>query len=137
MVCGRTGESLQQFVRAVLDDERITPSRFAELMQLLDAVARSPAFRAAISGGAAQSELSVMRAERRDDRVVVLEGVIDLAVRSETGWQVIDWKSDAADDARWSELKVSYDAQANAYADILKQVTGLPATASVERVRAF
>ena len=137
MVRGRIGESLQQFVRAVLDDERIKPSRFAELMQLLDAVARSPAFRAAISSGAAQSELSVMRAERRDDRVVVLEGVIDLAVRSDTGWQVIDWKSDAADEARWAELKATYDAQANAYADILKQVTGLPATASVERVRAF
>ena len=101
-------------------------------MELLHDVARSPALTAIDNGTIARSELSVMRAERVGDRVLVTEGVIDLALDDGTSWRVVDWKTDVDESARLER----YSAQVSGYATLLEAITGRPATGQVERVLA-
>ena len=73
-----------------------------------------------------------MRAERVGDRVLVTEGVIDLALDEGTSWRVVDWKTDVDGSARLER----YSAQVSGYATLLEAITGRPATGQVERVLA-
>ena len=134
MVRGRTAESLRLFVRAVLSDEGVATSALDRMMQLLDTVSQSPAWKAIRASGVARSELSVMRAARVGDRVIVTEGVIDVAVDDGTQWRVIDWKSDYADDDAWAVRMQRYTDQVTGYASLLQEITGRPAAGSIERV---
>ena len=134
MVRGRMGESLRLFARAVLDDEGVAASALDRMMQLLDTVAQSPTWKSIKAAGVARSELSVMRAERVGDRVIVTEGVIDVAVDDGTQWRVIDWKSDHADDDSWSARLQRYTDQVTGYATLLQAITDRPAAGSIERV---
>ncbi len=134
LVRGRTGAGLHSFARAVLSDERLDASVLPRLLQLLDDVERSETWRTLRDGGVPLSELSVMRAETRDDRVVVTEGVIDLAVETTAGWRVVDWKSDVTDVVGWADRVVKYEAQVARYAELLAQVTGRPGVGVIERV---
>jgi ATP-dependent helicase/nuclease subunit A len=134
MVRGRAGDSLRLFVRAVLDDEGVAASACDRMMQLLDMVVQSPTWETLRTTGVARSELAVMRAERVGDRVIVTEGVIDVAVDDGTAWRVIDWKSDHADDDAWAARLERYTDQVNGYATLLQAITYRPAAASIERV---
>ena len=134
MLRGRTGESLRLFMRAVLNDEGVAMSALERLMQLLDTVAQSPTWKSIKTAGVARSELSVMRAERVGDRVIVTEGVIDVAVDDGTQWRVIDWKSDHADDDAWAAKMQRYTDQVTGYATLLQAITDRPAAGSIERV---
>ena len=134
MIRGRKRDSLRMFASAVLDEERLPPTLLDTLMRLLDGVAQSPAWKAIGDGSIARSELSVMRAAQVGDRVVVTEGVIDLALDDGSSWHVIDWKTDGDDAGVWSARVERYSAQVNGYATLLEAITGRPATGQIERV---
>ena len=134
MLRGRSDESLRRFARAVVADEGLPPAILDRMMHLLNGVAQSPAWTSISATGVVRSELSVMRAERRADRVVVTEGVIDVAVDDGTRWRVIDWKSDRADAAEWATRIDGYTDQVNGYATLLQTITNRPASGTIERV---
>ena len=133
MIRGRKRDSLRMFASAVLDEERLPPTLLDTLMRLLDGVAQSPAWKAIGDGSIARSELSVMRAEQVGDRVVVTEGVIDLAIDDGASWRVIDWKTDR-DAAAWSARIEGRTDQVLGYTSLLTAITGRPATGQLEHV---
>ena len=135
LVRGRTGAALECFARAVIADERLDASSLDRLLRVLHSVEQSPTWNSLRGGGTVQSELAVMRAEQVGDRVVVTEGVIDLVVDSGERWQVLDWKSDAVEGDDWLRRLTKYEAQVNRYAELLRGVTGQPATGAIERVQ--
>ncbi len=74
-----------------------------------------------------------MRAEQVGDRVVVTEGVIDLAIDDGASWRVIDWKTDR-DAAAWSARIEGRTDQVLGYTSLLTAITGRPATGQLEHV---
>ena len=63
------------------------------------------------------------------DRVLAVEGIIDLAIRREDGWYIVDYKTDKLGSAETKEayalrLKGEYTPQITAYARVLEQMGG-------------
>jgi ATP-dependent exoDNAse (exonuclease V) beta subunit len=54
----------------------------------------------------------------------IVEGVIDLAIRTDTGWTIIDYKSDAAGAAGPAQRRARYRAQVALYAAAWERITG-------------
>jgi ATP-dependent helicase/nuclease subunit A len=69
-----------------------------------------------------------------DGTEVVTEGVIDAVAHDENGWTVIDWKTDAVEGDDWARRAASYEKQVSAYAEMLAELTGEPASARIERL---
>ena len=134
MVRGRSGESLRLFASAALAEEGVAAASLERMMRVLDSIAESPTWTALRAGGVARSELSLMRAERVADRVIVTEGVIDLAVDDGTAWRVVDWKSDRDDEGVWETRLQRYTNQVDGYATLLQSITNRPAAGTIERV---
>jgi len=132
---GRRGASLAAFARAVARDEGLPAGRDAELVALLDAVEASDGWRRLAAAGTPQVELGVMRRTTEGGRDVLLEGVIDAAALGVDGWEIVDWKSDAVDDAAWAQRRGQYERQVEAYAALLADLTGVAARGTIERVR--
>lgn len=135
MVRGRRGDRLTSFVAAVIAEERMTATDATNLRSLLEQVEASPAWQSAVAAGTLHSELAVMQVVRTAGSATVTEGVIDLAVLGDAGWQVVDWKSDDTTDTTWASRLPAYQAQVAQYADMLSGITGQPASATIERVR--
>lgn len=67
--------------------------------------------------------------ERAADRTLAVEGIIDLAIRKDDGWYVVDYKTDRVGgnedkDAYMQRLKGEYTAQITAYARVLEKMNG-------------
>ncbi len=132
---GRSGDSLRMFVRAVALEEELDDDASAALLPLVERTAASDAWKALLACGVPQVELTVMRRTESDGRETITEGVIDAAARGPNGWRIVDWKSDAVDDAAWSARHEKYARQVDAYVSMLASLTGEGGTGSVERVR--
>jgi ATP-dependent exoDNAse (exonuclease V) beta subunit len=61
---------------------------------------------------------------------VLIDGQLDLAFESPTGWHVVDFKTDA----ELGGAEEGYRAQVALYAEALAAITGQPATATILRV---
>lgn len=135
MVRGRRDAGLRAFVSALVNAERLPPAVTDRLMALLEAVQASAVWTDISAAGALQSELSVMHAVHGGDSLQVMHGIIDAAVVTDSGWRIIDWKSDAASDAEWMRLRAEkYDRQVERYEALLTGVTGLSAAGVLQRV---
>jgi len=134
MARGRSGDSLERWIRAVARQELLPHDDVGELTRLLAELRASEPWARLMASGSALVELGVMRATPTGDRVDVVEGVIDAAVRSEAGWSVLDWKTDAAAGAAWEARLRQYEGQVGAHASVLTALTGAPATGEVVRL---
>ena len=98
---------------------RLTGAPQDETVAALDAVLAAlahPRIRAARGATEARREVAV--AQVLDDGTLA-EGIIDLAYLSDTGWVIVDFKTDQTVDARGS-----YAAQLRRYVEAVKQATG-------------
>jgi ATP-dependent exoDNAse (exonuclease V) beta subunit len=57
------------------------------------------------------------------------EGIVDLAFEHDGGWHVVDYKTDASDDAF-----ATYAAQVSIYVTAIARATGMPACGYLLRV---
>jgi ATP-dependent helicase/nuclease subunit A len=131
----RTGEGLRAYIRAVGIDEGLGASQCDALLALAEKVSQSTAWKELFADGVPQFELSIMRCVQDENGLLLTEGVIDAAVARRSGWSIVDWKSDAVDDAEWREREEQYARQVAKYAEIISALTGQQVTAGVERVR--
>jgi ATP-dependent exoDNAse (exonuclease V) beta subunit len=79
-------------------------------------------------------ELPIILLSSESGNKTLVEGVIDAAGFDGESWKVFDWKTDDCDDVEWARRLVGYQAQANAYAAMLSEVYGQPATGTIVRI---
>ncbi|MEO6447248.1 MAG: UvrD-helicase domain-containing protein, partial [Gemmatimonadaceae bacterium] len=132
---GRRGEALTKYLYAVARQHGLTEPETASLHELVSALAVSETWRRMSAGGAAAFELPVMRAVEQDGAVVVTQGIVDAAVQTPDGWAIVDWKTDAVDDATWERRRLKYERQVATYAELLQALSAVPATGDVVRLR--
>jgi len=70
--------------------------------------------------------------EAAKDRTLAVEGIIDLAIRKDDGWYVVDYKTDKlggdeSKEAYMERLRGEYTPQITAYARVLEKMTGVNA----------
>jgi ATP-dependent exoDNAse (exonuclease V) beta subunit len=128
---GRRGESLREFIRAVvLDEEPLGDDHAVQLERVADSMLASDTWRVLTATGTAVFELPVARASEREGFLQMQEGVVDAAVLGPSGWRVIDWKTgDAGVTAAPDYLE-----QVTTYADILAALSGSAAEGRIERI---
>lgn len=122
---GRQGESLQRFAEAVAEELGLDPADAIGVRVTAQAHTSHPAWRA-LQEGRAEYELPVMRAETVDGTLRLTEGVIDAVGERGGTWTVYDWKSGRYDGETWGDKQARYQAQVDAYREILR-AAGLPA----------
>ncbi|MGH9659559.1 MAG: PD-(D/E)XK nuclease family protein, partial [Bryobacteraceae bacterium] len=116
--------ALQARVLAATDNERDAAAAIVERTlkhRLLDAA------RAALAAGRAcrrEAAISIVRGD------TLVDGQIDLAFETSSGWQVIDFKTDA----ELGGAEDVYRRQVALYASALQTITGRPAAATILRV---
>jgi len=132
---GRTGASLDEYIRAVAVDERLEGDDLARLGRLIDEIRHADAWSQLASSGRVMPEVAVMFVDRTAEHDVVTEGVIDAAVIDGAGWTIVDWKSDDVSDGEWTKRAPGYQAQVSRYAEILESISSRPVAARIERVR--
>ena len=108
------------------------PAELAELLAIVEGIARSDVWKRAMRSGTALVEVPFSVSEIDDGRTMLIDGVIDLAFRDQDGWVVVDYKTDAiADPDVWNQRTELYRRQVNLYADYWEQLTGEPVTERV------
>ncbi len=131
---GRTGARLDAFVQAVARDQNLDETLTTELHRVMTEFAASSTWRSLAAADALLSEVSIARVEVSQGVTTVTDGTADAVVLTDTGWRVIDWKSDYVDADVWALREEGYHAQVAQYAAMLTAVSGHAATASIERV---
>jgi ATP-dependent helicase/nuclease subunit A len=137
---GRSGEGLQRFVRAVARDEGlgITEAEITaageRLLGVLERVQALPEWRAMAAAPERRFEWRVARVTDTAAGRLLTEGVIDAAAFVDGSWQVLDWKTDAVDDAGWESRREGYEAQVARYVEILGELGQVAGEGRVVRV---
>jgi len=133
---GLSDEPLSVFVKAIAMEEELPDGSFEKLERLLAELHGTETWTALMASSESAFELPIMRAEVDDHGVVVItEGVIDAVGRDETGWKIVDWKTDKVGEEEWANRSPAYERQIAAYADMLRALTGVPASGQLERIR--
>jgi ATP-dependent helicase/nuclease subunit A len=132
---GREGARLAAYLRAVAADEGLSAEQSEALPRLVADVRESDAWQRIVAADARLQELTVMHRADGPDAPTIVEGVIDAASRDALGWTILDWKSDAVDDAEWGRRLPQYERQAGEYAAMVERLTGERVVWSVERVK--
>lgn len=132
---GRTGHSLEGFIRAVAKDEALTEDETLRLARIPDYIDRLPVWKRLMAGGSAEFELTVMRCEEKEGKRLLIEGVIDAVGGIDDGMVVVDWKTDDVDDSEWNSRSAAYERQIGAYRDILSALARGRVETMLERVR--
>ena len=89
-------------------------------------VLRSPALTS--YPGQVRNEVPVWAPLSHEDAEVVGGGIIDILVTTDTGWHVIDIKTDAIPPAGSQALAIRYGPQLRMYADALESAGSPPVT---------
>lgn len=132
---GRRGDSLSAWVRACGAAEGIDVAAIIALQALVEVVIASEAWQSLTAAGAAVPELPVMIVRRDAEGMErVTEGVLDAAVVGTDGWRIVDWKSDRVSDEEWAARLRGYEEQVGGYAEIIRELSGLPAAGAIERI---
>ncbi len=139
---GRSDAALRRYVRALLLEAGRArhaggePLELAELLSLIEAVRRSPAWTELTAAGETRWELTVARLEAREGEPPRLwTGTVDALGGGPRLWRLVDWKTDAAEGVEWALRGRRYRAQTEAYRELVERLTGGEVDASVERVR--
>ena len=138
---GLSGGALEQECRSALVefdrpvDAAGHPVELAELLELIGSVTRSDLWKRAMASDERFMEVpfAVDRSES-GEAPDVLEGVIDLVFRDESGWVVADYKTDRGDDPEFETRVHRYRAQVDLYAKSWEALVGEAVT---ERVLLF
>lgn len=137
---GRSGASLDAFVRAVARDERLAvdeaglAAAAAELLEVLSRIREAPAWRELIASPSRLLECPMVRVTRDGPRDEIVEGVADAVIVESDRVRVLDWKSDDVTDAAWAAREPAYRRQVSLYADMIRGLTGIEATGDLVRV---
>jgi ATP-dependent helicase/nuclease subunit A len=124
---GVSGDDLTACVEAIAKHEDVDATRVLEVLARVRSLPDWPRLSA--------FEVPVMQVSTEPDGTeVVTEGVIDAVAHDEAGWTVIDWKTDAVDDAVWAERANIYEAQVGEYERILGSLTGETSRSRIERL---
>ncbi len=145
---GREGVRLGAFVNAVVRDEGLVgpdddvSAESTRLLALVERIRASTDWTALRDAAVRRFELTVATCERVEDAgrdggelLRVTEGVLDAAHLDGERWTVLDWKSDAVDDATWAERRVKHEQQVALYAAMLETAGIGSATGKIIRAR--
>jgi ATP-dependent helicase/nuclease subunit A len=103
-------------------------------IETVRAVVSSDALAAARAATESQTEVPFAVRELRDGVSTIVTGAIDLVHRTDDGWRVVDYKTDA--DVAGAAASPAYAAQVQAYADAWGAVTGEQVETRVVSARA-
>ena len=137
---GRSGASLDAFVRAVARDERLAvdeaglAAAAAELLEVLSRIRETPEWRELVASRSRLLECPMVRVTRDGPREEIVEGVADAVIVEAGGVRVLDWKSDDVADDVWAAREPAYRRQVGLYADMIRGLTGIEATGALVRV---
>ena len=141
---GASGRKLRDVGRTILLDNELPtdadgePLDLDELVRLVEAVLTSEVWRRAreaeqllmevpFSVSSGTRETDQQNAGAPDDRLDVLEGIIDLAFKEPDGWVLADYKTDYVDDPTILERRLErYRDQVDLYAFCWQNLTGEP-----------
>ncbi|MGH7688821.1 MAG: UvrD-helicase domain-containing protein [Gemmatimonadaceae bacterium] len=132
---GRAGDvGVAESTLARIAEEELVMDRLEDLRSTVAAVTQREVWRAMMAAPARRQEWPVAGWVDRDGVPTYLEGVIDAAYRTDGGWHVIDWKTDAVPDEVWKTRAVAYERQLAMYAELLGKATGEAVTTELVRV---
>ncbi len=139
---GRSGASLQSFIGAVAASESLNAELTSTLHTAIAEIQSSDEWATFTESKERLFECRVMQYSNCDIEVdgittntqVLLEGVVDAAVKTGNSWHIVDWKTDLVKDDAWIRRKAKYNRQVAAYETVFKSVTGLTTTGTVECV---
>ncbi len=137
------GSDLTARARAALEEQGLPASRATEALAVVAAVKASEIWRRAAAaerllvevpfeiclapGDPLLTDLQPAGQGETGMVPVLVRGVIDLAFRSDAGWAIVDWKTDAVHTpAGQAERTRHYAPQVRLYADIWTRITGEP-----------
>jgi ATP-dependent helicase/nuclease subunit A len=132
------GIDLRLFARNVLADEERSASEVDEAVRLVEAVRASPLWRRALAAGRRLAEVPFALMVKSADLGIptggpaetLLQGAIDLAFEEDSGWILVDYKSDTVA-GNLEELTAYYSPQIELYRRYWQQLTGRPTKAGL------
>ena len=136
---GRTGEGLRVFAQAVVSDEMAGVSDieraeyFEEIVSLASALSQRDEWLELMRCNERYFELPVSEVSEQAGVQTITEGVIDAVGFDGGRWHVFDWKTDDCTESEWSQRAPAYQAQVDAYAQMLSDRYGHPATGVLVR----
>jgi ATP-dependent helicase/nuclease subunit A len=102
-------------------DPSLTPL-IPEAVQVVSAVVDSPFWQRVKQAEVRLTETPVMiRDADKNSCAIITSGIIDLLIKTNDGWEVIDYKTDLA---RVEDLASTYGSQVRSYASLWKKITG-------------
>lgn len=140
MGLGREGETLAQFASAVVADELELSSddkideATKSVLALVSRLRTDPEWQTLMQCTERYFELPLTTMSTELGIPTVTEGVIDAAGFDGNRWHVYDWKTDQCDDTEWSQRVGVYQAQVDAYVNILAGLYGQAAYGKIVRV---
>ncbi|WP_373067585.1 hypothetical protein [Gemmatimonas sp.] len=102
---------------------RLSPTLDAELLAFAESAEVSAWSTGMPAGATIMTELTVMRHVMHGSTAVVTEGVIDAAVLQDGAWNIVDWKTDSVDAAKWSRRAEAYRRYVETYCNLLRRGT--------------
>jgi ATP-dependent helicase/nuclease subunit A len=129
---------LRLYAGNLLADEERSASEVDEAVRLVEAVRGSPLWRRALAAGRRLTEVPFALTAKSADLGIapggpaetVLQGAIDLAFEEDSGWFIVDYKSDAIAD-NLDELVAYYSPQIELYRSYWEKLTGRPTKAGL------
>lgn len=131
------GEVISQLVPAIVEAVGFLKNAASPLRKLIDGAACYPELPFILQAkeddpdtGELYRHLSAHIAnDKAKDRILAVEGIIDLAIRREDGWYIVDYKTDKQGSSETDgdyalRLKGEYTPQITAYARVLEKMGG-------------
>jgi ATP-dependent helicase/nuclease subunit A len=114
-------------------NEAARAERLDRLRGALGVAQRHPAW-AQLTAGAWATEVPIAQLVSTERGQVLREGVIDAIRLDNSGWLVVDWKSDRVNASGWARVLPTYEQQVALYAEALRAISGRPAEGVVVHV---
>lgn len=118
----------QPIAESLLEEHDIPMEFLLKVLQTVESVQQSEIWNRAIQSGQYYSEISFQTLEKdsKEPIPVLLRGVIDLVFKENSGWVIVDYKTDIAAKTNMEKLMEKYRLQLEIYAREWKNITGEP-----------
>ena len=119
----------EQFVTVTLPSTELTPDLWQDAIDLVRRVSQSRIWERALAAEEKFVELPFVLCksvgcDRPTKRIV--RGVIDLVFRDQSGWVIVDYKSDRISESRLDHMAQMYEPQIKGYCESWTEMTGEP-----------